>query len=86
MIEELYESEHTWDVQEEASEHGLWAEELARLFAFTLGWELTAEKWTACLPSGKMTALSPAFLAWDHGGQILFQPVQVMILLVCFSV
>lgn len=29
---------------------------------------------------------SLAFLAWDHGGQILFQPMQIMILLACFSV
>lgn len=25
----------------------------------------------------------PAFLAWDHGGQILFQPMQIMNLLAC---
>lgn len=27
--------------------------------------------------------LTPAFLAWDHGSQILFQPMQIMILLAC---
>lgn len=65
MIAEFYESEHTWNVQKEACEHGLWvsrgyaaqdAEELARIPAFTLAWELTSEKWTACLPSGEIIA------------------------------
>lgn len=34
----------------------------------------------------RLLPLSPAFLPWEHGGQILFQPMQIMILFVCFSV